>query len=174
MQLRKDIKQKGIDREDFMQIFNQWHDPVKSFIYYKTGDISLADDLVQDVFLKLWEKRKTIRTETVRQLLFSSANNLCKNRYEHKQVMLKFATNFNECFKEVSPEFELELKEFGAKLERSISKLSEKNRVVFLMNRIEGLTYKQIAQRLSLSEKAIEKRMKNALADLKKAIEFKL
>ena len=73
-----------------------------------------------------------------------------------------------------SPEFEMELKEFNDKLKSAINRLNEKNRTVFLMNRIDGLTYGEIAENLNLSEKAIEKRMKNALDELKKTIEYKI
>ena len=89
-------------------------------------------------------------------------------------MVFEFANKFRQKETSVSPEFELELKEFNDKLQNAIGALKEKNRVVFLMNRIDGLTYKQIADNLGLSQKAIEKRMKNALDELKKTIEYKI
>ena len=164
----------GISKADYIDLFNQLYSPIKNFIYYKTGDIELADDIAQDTFIKIWEKRNEIRNETVKSLLYTIAGNLCKNRFEHQQVVFEFANNFQQNEFSVSPEFELELKEFNDKLQNAIGKLKEKNRVVFLMNRIDGLTYKQIADNLGLSQKAIEKRMKNALDELKKTIEYKI
>ncbi len=164
----------GISKADYIDLFNQLYSPIKNFIYYKTGDIELADDIAQDTFIKIWEKRNEIRNETVKSLLYTIAGNLCKNRFEHQQVVFEFANNFQQTETSVSPEFELELKEFNDKLQNAIGKLKDKNRVVFLMNRIDGLTYKQIANNLGLSQKAIEKRMKNALDELKKTIEYKI
>lgn len=164
----------GISKADYIDLFNQLYSPIKNFIYYKTGDIELADDIAQDTFIKIWEKRNEIRNETVKSLLYTIAGNLCKNRFEHQQVVFEFANNFQQTETSVSPEFELELKEFNDKLQNAIGKLKDKNRVVFLMNRIDGLTYKQIAGNLGLSQKAIEKRMKNALDELKKTIEYKI
>ena len=164
----------GISKADYIDLFNQLYSPIKNFIYYKTGDIELADDIAQDTFIKIWEKRNEIRNETVKSLLYTIAGNLCKNRFEHQQVVFEFANNFQQNETSVSPEFELELKEFNDKLQNAIGNLKDKNRVVFLMNRIDGLTYKQIANNLGLSQKAIEKRMKNALDELKKTIEYKV
>lgn len=164
----------GLSKIEFVGLFNQLYSPVKNFIYYKTGDIELADDIAQDTFIKIWEKRDEIRNETVKSLLYTIAGNLCKNRFEHQQVVFEFAKGFQQKETSVSPEFELELKEFNDQLQNAIGKLKEKNRVVFLMNRIDGLTYKQISGNLGLSQKAIEKRMKNALDELKKTIKYKI
>ncbi len=164
----------GIEKSEFINLFSQMYQPVKNFVYYKTADIDLADDITQETFIKIWEKRNEIRQNTVKSLLYTIAGNLCKNRFEHQQVVFEFANNFRQNEFSASPEFELELKEFNHKLQNAIGALKEKNRVVFLMNRIDGLTYKQIADNLDLSVKAIEKRMKAALNELKKTIEYKI
>ncbi len=164
----------GITKAGFIDLFNQMYSPIKNFVYYKTGDVAIAEDITQETFLKLWEKRDDIRQQTVKSLLYTISGNLCKNRFEHQQVALEFVNQFSQNETSVSPEFELELKEFNEKLQAAIGALNEKNRVVFLMNRIDGLTYKQIAENLNLSQKAIEKRMKGALSELKKTIEYKI
>jgi RNA polymerase sigma-70 factor (ECF subfamily) len=163
-----------LKKSEFVELFNEMYQPVKNYVYYKTGDMEIAEDVVQDTFVKIWEKRDEIRPKTVKALLYTIAGNLCKNRFEHQQVVFEFANNFKHEFNNSSPEFELELKEFNAKLQGAIEKLNEKNRTVFLMNRIDGLTYKQIAENLELSIKAVEKRMKNALSELKETIEYKI
>ncbi len=164
----------GINKSGFIDLFNRMYQPIKNFAYYKTGNINVAEDIAQETFLKLWEKRNEIRQKTIKSLLYTIAGNLCKNRFEHQQVVFEFANRFTQNETSVSPEFELELKEFNEKLQIAIGGLKEKNRVVFLMNRIDGLTYKQIADNLGLSQKAIEKRMKSALDELKKTIEYKI
>lgn len=164
----------GIDKAGFIEVFHSMFAPVKNFIYYKTGDIEVAEDIAQDVFVKLWEKKDGIRIESVKSLLYTIAGNLCKNRFDHQRVILEFSKNSQAGYDSASPEFEMELKEFSQKLERAIGGLKEKERVVFLMNRIDGLTYNEIASNLGLSVKAIEKRMKKALEELKQTVEYKL
>ncbi|MEZ5104411.1 MAG: sigma-70 family RNA polymerase sigma factor [Draconibacterium sp.] len=164
----------GIEKSEFIGLFNQLYRPVRNYIYYKTGDNDVADDIAQETFSKIWEKKETIRVETAKQLAYTIANNLCKNRFDHERVVLEFANSYKPGGNENSPEFEMEMNEFNERLNSAINGLNDKSRVVFLMNRIDGLTYNEIAKTLDLSVKAIEKRMKNALDELKKSIEFKL
>jgi RNA polymerase sigma-70 factor (family 1) len=165
------LEMSGINQAEFDQIFNNWYGPIRNFIYYKTGDVNTAQDIAQDTFLRLWEKRNEIKLETVKYLLFTIANNMFLNRLEHQKVRLKFASNFKGNTMSESPDFELEMKEFDQRLQNALAGLDDKKRTVFLMNRIDGITYNQIAENLGLTVKAVEKRMEKALAFLRKKIE---
>ena len=70
-----------------------------------------------------------------------------------------------------SPEYILEEEEFKKKLQNAISLLTESQREVFLLNRIEGKKYREIADMLDISQKAVEKRMSGALKILREHIE---
>jgi RNA polymerase sigma-70 factor (family 1) len=164
----------GIEKKEFVEMFHRLYSPVRNFIYYQTGDKDLADDLAQDTFSKIWEKRETVRQETAKSLVYTIASNLCKNRFEHNKIVFEFASNYTQTNVSASPEFEMEMKEFNERLKMAINQLNEKNRTVFLMNRIDGFTYNEIAENLGLSVKAIEKRMKNALDELKQQIDYKI
>jgi RNA polymerase sigma-70 factor (family 1) len=164
----------GINQAEFDQVFNHWYDPVRNFIYYKSGDAQVAQDIAQDTFLKIWEKKNEIKIETVKNLLFTIANNLFLNRIEHQKVSFKFATSYSRNNLVEAPDFELEMKEFDQRLQRALADLGEKKREVFLMNRIDGFTYNEIAGNLGLSVKAVEKRMEKALAFLRKRIEMNI
>jgi RNA polymerase sigma-70 factor (ECF subfamily) len=96
------------------------------------------------------------------------------NRLDHQKVLLKFTSDFSDTEYSQAPDFDMEMKEFDEKLKRSLSELDEKNRVVFLLNRIDDLTYKEIAQNLGLSQKAVEKRMGKAIAFLKGKLDVKI
>jgi RNA polymerase sigma-70 factor (family 1) len=164
----------GINQTDFENIFNTWYEPVRNFLYFKSGNMHAAEDLAQDVFLKIWEKRSDIKIETVKSLLYTIANNLFLNRQDHKKVFLKFSVQFQPGILNEGPDFEMELKEFDLKLQAAINSLDDKKRTVFLMNRIEKLTYNQIAENLGITVKAVEKRMEKALTFLKQHIEYKI
>lgn len=159
---------------EFKQVFDKHYDAVKNFLYYKLGDIDLAEDLVQEVFLKTWEKRDTIKMDTVQNLLYTIANHLAINHFKSARTRFEFKFKDQPHTTHESPEYMMEKDEFASKLEEAIGGLPEKQRVVFLMNRIDELTYNEIAERLEISVKAVEKRMHEALEYLLKRISFKL
>ncbi len=156
--------------DDFKSLFDQHYEGIKSFLYYKIGDIEIAEDIVQEVFLKLWDKRASIELKTVKSFLFTIANNMAINHLKHRNIVFNFARNEHHNEKVDSPHYELEMKEFKENLERLLAEMPENYRVVFLMNRIDKLTYNEIAERLELSVKAIEKRMSNALSFLREKL----
>ena len=164
----------GINQVGFDQIFTDWYYPVRNSVYYKTGDMQTAEDITQETFLKIWEKRDTINVETVGPLLYRISRNLFLNSVEHSKVTLRFISDYRDNPYSDSPDFELEMKEFDQKLQDALVELDEKNRSVFLMNRIDDLTYSRIAENLGISVKAVEKRMSKAMAFLKKRLNTRL
>lgn len=147
----------------FKDVFNGNYEYIRNYLFYLSGDIKLSEDLVQDVFLRLWEKRNSVKNESVRAFLFTIArNDFLKSRRQNKYD-LKFRSTYFEQVENKSPEYLLELKEFDQKLQKTIAGLPEKCRVVYLMNRIDELTYAEIAGSLKVSVKAVEKQMSKAL-----------
>jgi RNA polymerase sigma-70 factor (family 1) len=164
----------GINQIEFDQVFITWYKPLRNFVYYKTGDMQAAEDIVQDTFLKVWERRETINTVTIKSLLYKIANNLFLNRIDHEKVTFNFVTEYRGDYLSHAPDFEFEMKEFDKRLQDSLAELNEKNREAFLMNRIDELTYAQIAQNLGISVKAVEKRISKSMAFLKERLNVKL
>ena len=158
----------------FRSIFDQYYESIRSFAYYKTGDVDLADDIVQEVFLKLWTNRNDVKGDTVKSLLYTIASNTIKNHFKHQKVVYSFQKQDQS--NEFSDEADSDLRqeEMNRKLQDALAEIPEKSREVFLMNRIEGLTYSDIADRLGLSVKAIEKRMSEALSILRSRISYKI
>ena len=156
----------------FEEIFNNYAKDVKRFIFFKTKDTNLTEDIVQDTFVKLWEECKNASYDTIKNFLFTIANNLFLNIVKHNKVIDKHQKGFVRENSNESPEFIFLENEFYEKLENAIASLSEKQREVFLMSRIEKKKYKEIATQLNISVKAVEKRMHAALIALKEKIEF--
>ncbi len=163
----------GIDKNGFERLFDAYYDELHHFIYFKSGDTEVAEDIIQDVFLKVWEIRSTVRQETARALLYTMATNQFANKYKRQKLKFKLQQTLIEDKTFETPEFEMEVKEFDAKLQQVLSELNEKSRTVFLMNRVEQMTYNQIAGNLNISVKAVEKRMKKALEYIHQKIEQK-
>ncbi|NOU16748.1 MAG: RNA polymerase sigma-70 factor [Bacteroidales bacterium] len=158
----------------FRSIFDLYYETIRSFAYYKTGDVDLADDIVQEVFLKLWSNLKDVKEETVKALLYTIASNTIKNHFKHQKVVFNFQKQDQNNNTEDEADSSLRQEELNRKLQDALAEIPEKAREVFLMNRIEGLTYVDIAERLGLSVKAIEKRMSEALSILRSRISYKI
>lgn len=154
----------------FSEIFHQNYGYILNYLYYLSGDAALAEDLVQDVFLQLWEKRSEVKEETLRSFLFTIARNSFLKSKRRQNYDLKFRSDYFAKIENESPDYILEMKEFDAKLQKSIAGLPEKSRVVFLMHRLDGMTYSEIAENLGVSIKAVEKQMSKALKMLKKEL----
>ena len=164
----------SVDLKEFEYLFDQYFESIKRFLYYKTGDIETAEDLVQETFIKLWELKQTIKRDTVKSLLYTIASNLSKNHIKHQNVVFSFVNKQTTIGTTENPQQLLETKEFEIKLQNAIGTLSEANRTAFLMNRIEQLTYTEIADRLDISVKAVEKRMSIAIKFLYDQLGHKL
>lgn len=146
---------------------------LNNFMYYRTGDAQRSLDLVQEAFIKIWDKCSEISLDRAKNYLFKTANNLFLNETRHQKIVLEY--NKSNPFKETTaqdPEFVLREKEFGEKLQSAIAKLPEGQREVFLLNRIDGMKYREIAEMLEISVKAVEKKMMKALSKLREEFEY--
>lgn len=151
----------------FSGIYNDISLSVWRFIYFKCGDEAQADDLVQEAFIKLWDNCAKVAQEKAKSFLFTVANNAFLNEVAHKKVVLKHAQLSPSKVDNQSPEFVLEEKQYHKKLQDALANLSEAQRTAFLLNRIEGMKYTEIAEHLNISVKAVEKRMSQALKALR-------
>ncbi len=143
-----------------------------NFAYYKCGDSEKALDLVQDAFAKIWENCSKIDFNKAKTYLFTTVNNLFLNIIKHNKVVMEYAKAVPYLDRDNnSPEYLLEEEEFKKKLQNAISNLSDAQREVFLLNRIEGKKYREIAELLNISQKAVEKRMSGALKYLRDRID---
>jgi RNA polymerase sigma-70 factor (ECF subfamily) len=158
------------EKTNFESIFKKHSESIRNFIYYKCGDIQQAEDLTQEAFIKLWDNCSKVIFEKAKSFLFTVANNAFLNEVAHKKVVLKHQAALYKDSTNITPEFILEEQEFRAKLKNAISALPIKQREVFLLSRIEKKKYKEIAEIIGISVKAVEKRMSLALMALRKTI----
>jgi len=154
----------------FENIFNLNYQYILNYLFYLSGNSGLSEDLAQDVFLQLWEKRDEVKDETVRAYLYTIARNSFLKSTRRQKYDLKFRSEYFEENEHESPEFIMEMKEFDRKLQEVIASLPEKSRVVFLMNRMDGITYREIAKSLGVTVKAVEKQMSKALSIIREQL----
>ncbi len=158
------------ESKTFEAIYKTYAKEIRRFLFYKTQDIAAAEDILQDVFVKLWGNCGKVEYEKVKSYLYTIANNMFLNEKKHEKVVMKYNKHNVKSSTNESPEYIMLEKEFMEELETTIASLPEKQRVVFLMNRIEKKKYKEIAQHLDISVKAVEKRMHQALVIMRKEI----
>lgn len=157
----------------FSSLFRTHARTLRNYLFYKFGNEEKANDLSQEAFLKLWEHCASVPKEKARSFLYTVANNAALNKIAHAKVVLAYEKSSplrNQVAE--SPDFILEESEFEQKLQTAIGNLTEAQRTAFLLNRIDGKKYHEIATMLDISVKAVEKRISGALVALRKEIEF--
>lgn len=155
----------------FSSLFEKHSKDLHDFLYYKFGSYLNPRDKVQEAFIKLWENCANVTQDKAKSFLFTTANNLMLNEYAHHKVVLRHQQSTPKSHTNESPEFIMQEKEYQKKLETAIANLSEAQRVAFLLNRVEGKRFKEIAELLDISTKAVEKRIYGALKKLREDID---
>jgi len=134
---------------------------------------ALAEEVAQEVMLELWRRRETLQIEqSFRAYLLRSTRNRALNHVRHQRVVAREAA-IAAIDPPTAPSAEDQM--LGAELEQAvreaIDELPERSRVVFQLSRDHGLKYAEIAVALDISEKTVEKRMGQALAELREKLE---
>jgi len=164
-------KVKRADAVSFKALFDHFQQPIFNFLLYKLNDTATAEDLLQQVFMKLWENRRNLdENQSIKSYIYNIANNLALNHIRHEKVVLRFTKETNQDrFDNQSPQHELEFEETQQILIRAIDRLPDKVRTVFLMSRHDQLSYKEIAARLNISIKTVESHIVSALKQIRLA-----
>ncbi|RIV35808.1 sigma-70 family RNA polymerase sigma factor [Flagellimonas lutimaris] len=155
----------------FSKVFKTHSKTVFNYIFYKFGNEEKAHDAVQEAFVKLWQNCAKVSPEKAKSYVYTVANNLYLNVIKAEKVRLKHANSLSNDRTNESPEFLMEEKEYKVKLDNALNALPENQRTTFLLNRIDGKKYTEIAEIEGVSVKAIEKRMHLALKSLREEID---
>ena len=158
------------EERTFSAIFRDYATTLHHYLFYETGNEELAQDITQEAFTRLWKNCATVAFATAKGYVFTIAKNLLKNNYQHQQVVLRYQQRPQVDRTNQDPHFILEEQELAEQLQQAIADLPEKQRVVFLLSRIDKKTYKEIAEILEISKQAVEKRMYKALDALRQVM----
>jgi RNA polymerase sigma-70 factor (family 1) len=158
------------EENNFKEIYKAYAKPLRNYLYYKCGDLEKSEDLSQEALIKLWENCKSVIFEKVKSYLYTIGQRLMINHIRHQKVVLNFVKEKPSGVNQEDPEFNMREKEFETILEKAIGDLPDIQREVFLMNRMDKMSYAEIAEALGIGVKAVEKRMHNALENLKNKV----
>lgn len=160
-------------KESFNYFFDYYYSGLCIYANAYIRDLSASEEVVQDVFVRFWEKRRNIEIESsVRFYLFKTVYNQCLNLLKHKKVEQKYrqqkTSHAENLYEEQWSLFnESELRQV---LDQAISKLPERCREVFELSRFENLKNKEIAEKLGITEKTVENQITKALKILRKEL----
>jgi RNA polymerase sigma-70 factor (ECF subfamily) len=154
----------------YEKLFRELAPQVRNFLVYKFRDVKRSNDIVQEAFVVMWQNCKKVTPQSAKSYLFKVAQNQfikLLDRDKTKQKYLSFKTDQAE---HETPDFKMEYDEFNERLKEAIDSLPDGQREVFLLNRIDKMTYQEIAALQEVSVKAVEKKMHKALVKLRETL----
>ena len=162
-----------LNKEEFKDVFDIHYDAIRSYVFYRCGDMEMASDVTQDVFMRVWEKRNVLNVNYLKPLLYKMASDVYISYYRKQQCRANFEQSLmQEDVSERSPEDDMSFNELATSYAKALEQMPEKQRTVFLMSREEDMKYTEIADRLHISVKAVEKHVSAALRCIRSKLVF--
>lgn len=154
-------------KRSFKKLFETYYSPLLQFAYRYVNSRSVAEGVVQDVFLWIWENRNNWEVQgQLKTYLFKSVKHQAIDYLRHERTRDKYQRQFSETrAQSVPPEMPAENKEsdFVKAVQELIEELPQRPRMVYKLSRLEGLTYREIAEVLDISPKTVESHISRAL-----------
>ncbi|MGD0340129.1 MAG: RNA polymerase sigma-70 factor [Bacteroidales bacterium] len=161
------------DKAEFESLFRSSYVSLVRYAKSIIRDHDTAEEIVQDLFFKLWQDREKINIESsLNGYLFRSVHNRCLHYINHMRIVGKHVeeTVSEQTLKVEDPVDIIRYKELQEKINLILKRLPERCSLIFYMNRFEGLKYNEIAEKLSVSVKTVEANMGKALKEFRKAL----
>ena len=158
------------DHLAFTEIYQRYTNVLQGHAYSKLQNREEAIDVVQELFVTLWTKREAVAFHTTLSgYLYTSVRNRVLNLILHKKVASDYIASLQNFIDhgEALTDHLVREKELTQIIESEISALPEKMRAVFEMSRKDGLSHREIAEKLGLSEKTVKNQVNNSLKVLK-------
>lgn len=161
------------DLRAFEGLFHRNYPGMMAYAASLLKQVELAEEVVQDVFYNIWKNREGLRIQkSLKSYLYRAVYNqaMMELRKTRREVKLDQDLATVAPGDHWDPFRQLSFKETSGELEEALARLPEKTRQIFIMSRQEGLRYKEIAEKMSVSVKTVEAHMSKALKALKQGI----
>ncbi len=162
------------DQQAYKELFTTFYSPLFSFVTHLIHSRETAEEIISDVFMKLWEKRKDLESiGNLRVYCFVAAKNLSLNHMEARRrlVTMPIEEHFEVAFNG-DPEQIMITGEMLKRIRAAIDALPDRCRLVFQLVKENGFKYREAAEILHCSVKTIENQLAIALKKLSAAIHF--
>ncbi len=171
------------DEQVFRLIMEQWYTRLFNFARGYLNNDENAREVLQDVFLQLWEHRRKLADNTsLNAYLFTLTRNHCIDLIRRERLLLQYRTDKKEEYIQLSESFlalsapildDIFMKEFQSEIDNTVGSLPEQCRKIFLMSRKEGLKNREICEILQLSPKTVESHITKALKSIRDTLQKK-
>jgi RNA polymerase sigma-70 factor (family 1) len=161
------------DSDAFSEIFSAYYKDLVLFAFSFTKEMESAEEIVQETFVKLWEDREKLDVKiSLKSVLLKTVQNRCIDWYRHKKIMNNYCdyVQVNKLLFENDTDNYLLWSELNELIKTALSRMPEKYREAYEMNRNDGLKYQEIAESLSVSVRTVEVRISGALEFLRKEL----
>lgn len=163
------------NHDAFAEIYTRYKNPLYLHAYRMLQDDEEAKDVVQELFATLWTTRHTlVISASLDAYLYGSIKNRILNYMAHQKVISRYTEFLRAYLESGSPANDdvMVAKELAAIIEREVAQLPPKMREIFELSRCKGLSHKQIAEKLDISDKTVKKQLHNAIKILKPKVNF--
>lgn len=153
------------DRGAFSQLYAAHINNVYDYIFLFTKSKEETEELIQEVFVNLWEKReKLAEVESFKSYLFRAAKNRLITNVRHMQVRYRVLSEIGRSTdgSQPSTEYDVTYKEYHRVLQKAIAKLPPKRKLIFRLNIENGLSHDEIAQQLQISKSVVKNQLYKA------------
>ena len=155
------------DHDAFKILYYRYFQKLIRYAYYRLHSVETARDLVQELFFRVWTGRERLNPQkSIKAYLYKSLNNLIINHLKLSSSKTSSLTEIDE--RKIKIE---EIQDNRIDIQNIIKKLPEKLKTVFILSRVEGYKYSEIAEICNISVKAVEKRMTKVFVLLRENIE---
>jgi RNA polymerase sigma-70 factor (ECF subfamily) len=154
------------DQSAFAELFLQNRHKLFSFLMRLTQSPEATEDVIQDIFMKLWRSKSSLREiDHFSSYLFKMAQNQCITHFKRmaKETLIISRLASDSRPPQSSTEEQLALKEVQQQLQQAVSKLTPQQKLVFTLSREKGLKYEEIAAELNISSSTVKNHMIDAL-----------
>jgi len=158
------------DESAFRILFDEFYDDLCNYLKYFIRDFDAIEDLVQEVFVNFWRHRSDLpEIRSLKGYLYSSVKNKLLDYRKHLSVRIKAAERIGGLFSDINSGRagnyeETELQEF---LDNAIGKLPFRRREVFILVKINGMSYREAADTMNISVKTVERQLSIATKTLR-------
>ncbi len=163
------------DEHAFRDLFKAYYEPLIKYALRYVHDVQTAEDIICDIFLKIWEDRTQLNIHiNVKSYLYRMARNHSLNYLKTKKPDLVDNFRLNLSLSSDASDEQVHLDEIAKHIQEAIAELPDRSRSVFTMHRYDNLKYSEIAEILNISEGTVETHMVRALKFLRKRLDFLL
>jgi RNA polymerase sigma-70 factor (ECF subfamily) len=171
------VRLKEGDSNAFESVFKFWYEPLVHFANEYISDLESARNIVQNIFMKLWEKHALVDPDSnLRAYLYIATRNACLSHLRHLRLETVYFEKSRKSYEDLQLNYEaleelkmeqIDFSNLEKLIQDTIDSLPERCREVFLMSRYDELKNKEIAEKLNISVKAVEANITRAMNKLR-------